>query len=169
MDQSGLPEELNGVVGVDGPLFDGHCRRGQFPHPRFHPCKQRLIQGKITPGQNEEGAAEGVFHGDALHILPAYHVVEGLQHQKDCASLIGLNTGLVLSGDHFQRTVPVQGLVELAELSVSVYQQDIPGIPVLKVRRDSAVGRPAGIGVICAVHSDLYHSLFFHGMASSYI
>ena len=107
-----------------------------------------------APGQNKQGTAEGILHRQALHPLRPHYVMERLEHQKYCAALIGLDAGLILGGDHPQGAVPVQGLVELTELSVPVDQQDVAGEPVLKVRRDDAVGRCVGVGVRLAVHSD---------------
>ncbi len=75
-----LPEQVDGVIGAEGPLLDGLSRGGQFPHAGLHPVQQGLVQGEIAPGQDEKGAAEGVFHRQALHVLPARHVVKGLEH-----------------------------------------------------------------------------------------
>ena len=169
VDQPGPAEQLHGVVGVDGLLLDGQRGGGQLPHPLLHPAQQGLVQGEISPGQEKEGAAEGVLHGDAFHILPARHVIEGLQHQEDGAALIGLDAGPVLGGDHFQRAVPIQNFVELAELPVTVDQQDVVRGPALKIRRNGAVGRSVRIGVFHAVHGDLDHFFLFHRMASFYM
>ena len=166
VDQPGLPEEVDGVVRVEGFLLNGQGQIGQLPHPRLHLFQQGLIQGECALGQDEQSAAEGVFHGNALHVFPARHIVKGFQHQKDRAALIGLNSGLVLGGNHFQRAVPVQNLVELAELSVPVNQQDVAGKPILEIRRDGAVGCSVGVGVFRAVHGDRKHFLFFHKIAS---
>ena len=169
VDHTGLAEQLHGVVGADGFLLDGQRLGGELPHPGLYPVQQSLVQCEAALGQDEEGAAEGVLHRQTLHMLAAHHIIEGLQHKKDGAALIGLDAGLVLGGDHLQRTVPVQNLVELAELSVAVDQQDIPGDPVLKVRGYGAVGRSAGVGVRLAVYSNVQHSLFVHRMASSFV
>ena len=58
--------------------------------------------------------------------------------------------------------------MEFAELSIPVDQQDITGKPLLKVRRNDAVGHPLRIGVFRTVYYDLYHFLFFH-MTASYM
>ena len=159
-------EELHGVFGAEGLLFNGNCRGGQFPHPCLHPIQQGLVQGEAAPGQDEEGAAQRVFHADVFHLLTAHDIIERLQHQQEGAALVGLETGLVLGGNHFQGTVPVQSLVELAELAVPVDQKDVIERAVLKVRGNGAVRGSAGIGVRCAVHSNSQNFFLVHGMAS---
>ena len=78
VDHPGLKEQLHGVVGADGALLNGQGLGGQLPHPGLHPVQQGLVQSKIPPGQDEKGAAQGVFHRNALYIFLARHVVEGL-------------------------------------------------------------------------------------------
>ena len=168
MDQALPLEELDGVVGGHGALLNGQRLGGQLPHPLLDPVQKGLVQGKVPLGADEQGAAEGVLHAHPLHLLPARHVVERLEHQEDRAALIGLDAGNVPGGDHFQGAVPVQGLVELAELPVPVHQQDITGKPLLEVRRHGAAGRPVGIGAFLALYRDLHHSLFVH-MTASYL
>ena len=162
VDQPGLAEQLHGVVGGDRPLLDGKGLGGQLPHPLLHPVQEGLIQGKAAPGQTEQSAAEGVLHRDALHVFPARHIVEGLQHEKYRAALIGLDARLVLGGDHFQGAVPVQGFVQLTELAVPVDQQDVIGAAVLKISSHGAVGRPVGVGALLPSHGDFYQLLFLH-------
>ena len=151
----GPEEQLHSVIGANGALFDGQRLGGQLPHTGLHPVQQSLIQRKLTPSQDKEGAAEGVFHRNPIHVFLARHIVKRFQHQQNRAALIGLDTGLVLGCDHFQRTVPVQKLVKLTQLPIPVDQQDIAGIAVLEVCHDSPVGRPAGIGVRLAVYNNL--------------
>ena len=161
-----LLEQLYGVVGADGAFFNRQRLGGQLPHPLLHPVQQGLVQGKGAQRTDKEGPAEGALHTDALHVFPACHVIKCLQHQKNRAALIRLDARNILGGDHLQRTVPVQGLVELTQLSIPVHQQDIIGEARLDIRRDGAVGRPLGIGIFHTVYHDLYHSLFFHMAAS---
>ena len=146
----------------------GQGQGGQLPHPHLHPVQQGLVQNEIALDPDKQGAAEGVGHADAFHVLPAGYVIKRFEHEEDRAALIGLDAGYVLGGNHVQRAVPVQGLVELTELAVPVDQQDIMGKPLLKIRRDGAVGRPLGIGIFHAVYHDLCHFLFYHMVASSY-
>ena len=161
-------EQLHGVVGVEGTLLNGQGGGGHLPHTGLHPVQQGLVQGKAPLGAEEQGAAEGVVHGQAVHVFRARHIVERLDHQEHRAALVGLDAGYVPGGDQAQGAVPVQRLVKLAQLAVPVHQQNVVGIPVLEVGGDAAEGGAAGVIVPHAV--DRYrlflHCSDFHGNAS---
>ena len=106
--------------------------------------------------------ADGILHGDALHVFTARHIVEGFQHQEDRAALIGLHPRLILGCEHFEGAVPVQGLMQLTELSVPVDQQDVIRIIFLKIRGDHPVWRPEGVCMLRSIHGYLHHFRVFH-------
>ena len=150
----------DGVVSGDRVLPNGDGLGGKLPHVRLHPVQKRLVQAEGAAGQDEQGVAEGVLHGDALDAVPAQHIVKGLQHQENGASLIGLHAGPILDREQLQRAVPVQGLPQLAQLPVPVHQQDVAGVLPLKIFCDPLKGRAGGVGVPVLSHRDevgLFH------------
>ena len=73
-------KQLNRLIGADRAFFDGQGLGGQLPHPLLHPLQQCLIQNKAALGMDKKGTAEGIFHTDTLHVLPAHHVIKRLEH-----------------------------------------------------------------------------------------
>ena len=149
-----------GVFDIHRLLFNGQNLTDQLPHPVLDPVQQGVIQREAASGPAEQSIAQGKFHPDVLHLLPAYHVIKCLEHQENGTALIGLAARLVGGGDHGEGAVPLHGLLQLTELAVPVHQQDLVGIVLLKFRGDGAVSGSVGILVYRAVHGDVQHG--FH-------
>lgn len=116
----------------------------ELPHPGLYPFQQSLIRRELPLGAAEQSVAQGELHRDSLHIFPAYRIIKGLQHQQNGAALIGLASGLVGGGDEGQCAVPVQYFVQLPELAIPVYQQNIRGESQPDGRQQTRNGVPAG-------------------------
>ena len=156
-----------GIVNVDGALFNGQRLGGELPHPGLYPFQQSLIRRELPLGAAEQSVAQGELHGDSLRIFPAYRIIKGFQHQQNGTALIGLASGLVGGGDEGQCAVPVQYFVQLPELAVPVYQQNIVGNLSLMVGSNDAKRRPGGVLASASVYGDVQHGLFHSGSPSN--
>ena len=160
-------EELHRVLGAEGAFPNGDRLADQLAHPLLHPVQQGLIQNEISLGSDEQGAADGILHRDALDALRPHRVIKSGEHQKDYAALIGLASRPVHRGDHAQGAVPVQGLVQLTQLSIPVHQEDVAGIAVLRISGDGLIGGAQGVVPGLPVYDHSPCACHFHEITSS--
>ena len=146
-------KQLHSVVRADRVFLNGDCLIYKQPHPLADLIQEGLVEDKAALGPNKQPWANRVFHRNSLHVFAACHIIKGLEHQKDRASLVGLDAGLVLCCDYVQGAVPVQCFIQLTELPVSADQQNIVFIFLLKVSGNGLISGPIGVGARSLAHS----------------
>ena len=159
-------EHLHGIVGADGAFLNRQRLCRHLPHTSLHTLQKRRIQSKVPLCPDKQGVTDGVFDGKPLHIFRTGYVMESLQHQKSHTAFVRLHSRLFFCRDHFQRTIPVQGLVQLTELSIPVDQQNLIGMLPLKINSDLLIRSSKGICTFHPVHDHIQQLLFFHDAAS---
>ncbi len=160
-------KQFYSIIGIDGFFPNRYCLFGNRPHAAFNLVQQLLSQceGPLCP--DKQGMADGILDGNALNILPANHIIEGFQHQKNHTAFISLHPRLFFCRNHFQRAIPIQSLVQFTEFPVSIDKQNIMRISFLKISSYRLIQSSFWINIFNAIHVHFHHSRIFHRTASS--
>ena len=118
-------EQLHCLIGVDAALYDRQLFLHQNVHLLLHPVQELFRQGHVALQFSIDPVSQGEIHLDLFDLFPGDHIIKGLQHYKNCASLIRLFPHRILKGQKFDLGLLRQRLVELLQLPVDPGQQDI--------------------------------------------
>ena len=154
-----LLKELDGIVRGHAALHNGNLPLHVLPHLSLYRVQEFLVQDKIPPGFHKESPSDGKINHQLFHIARSRHAVECLQHHKRRASLVGGHSRLILCGDKGQLAV-LYLFMQLLELSVYPYQQDVIFIPLLVLPDYLHPRGPLRVFLCDAVYLNLCHSTY---------